>query len=83
MSDQQPADSGPAHIDRDSIYKPHHLSELLGVPLSGVLRAIRAGELRSSRRRGRTLVLGAWVLQWLEAGEVRRRTAGNGAAANR
>jgi hypothetical protein len=75
MSDQPDDDPGPFVIDPNAVYKPRHLAEGLGMPLSGVLRAIRAAELRSSRRRGRTWILGAWVLQWLEGGERPRRKA--------
>jgi hypothetical protein len=70
-----PAGPGPFRIDPSTVYRPPHLAEALGVPLSGILRDIRAGRLRTSKRRGRLLILGSWVLAWLEAGEVRRKAS--------
>jgi hypothetical protein len=35
-------------------------------------REIRLRRLRVAKRAGRYFVLGAWLLEWLEAGEVRR-----------
>jgi hypothetical protein len=74
-------DPGPFKIDPNTVYRPQHLSGGLVFPLSGILREIRAGRLRACKRRGRLLILGSQVLAWLEAGEVRRKTAaksGNG-----
>jgi hypothetical protein len=68
-------DPGPFRIDPSTVYRPRHLAAGLGVPLSGILREIRAGRLRSSKRRGRTLILGSWALAWIEAGEGRRKHA--------
>ena len=35
-------------------------------------REIRLGRLRCSMRGGRRWILGAWLLDWLKAGEVQR-----------
>jgi hypothetical protein len=65
--------AGPFHVDRDAVYTPQHLADGLGVPLSGVKRDIRSGKLKAGRIRGRTMILGAAVLEWIEAGTGRRR----------
>jgi hypothetical protein len=36
-------------------------------------REVRRGRLRVSKRAGRYYVLGAWLLEWLRTGEIRRR----------
>jgi hypothetical protein len=69
----EPIAPGPFRIDATTVYRPAHLAEGLGVRLSGILREVRAGRLRASRRRGRTMILGAAVLDWIAAGEVRRK----------
>ena len=68
----------PFVIASTGVYRPRDLAAGLRVPLSGILREIRAGRLRASRRRGRLLVLGSWALAWVEAGEVRRTATARG-----
>jgi hypothetical protein len=46
---------------------------LLNLPPSCLPREARLGRLRTSRRAGRLWTTGAWLLAWLQAGEVRRR----------
>jgi len=41
---------------------------------SSVRREVRLGRLRIAKRCGKYVCLGAWVLQWIEAGELRRRS---------
>lgn len=36
-------------------------------------REIRLGRLRVSKRAGKYLILGEWLLEWIEAGEMPRR----------
>jgi hypothetical protein len=45
-------------------------------------RELRQGRLRVTKRAGKYFVLGAWLLEWLRAGEVRGagKTEGNGRA---
>jgi hypothetical protein len=73
VSEQPASDPGPFVVNPNAVYRPAHVAEGLGIPISGVLREIRAGRLRASRRRGRTFVLGGAVLTWLESGQVHRR----------
>jgi len=75
MSTSLQPDPGPFRIDPATVYRPTHLAAGLGLKLSGILREIRAGRLRSSKRRGNTLILGAWALAWIEAGEGPRKGA--------
>jgi hypothetical protein len=65
--------AAPFAIDPNTAYRPEHIEAGLGIPLSGIMRDIRGGKLKASKRRGRLFILGAWVLAWLEDGEVRRR----------
>jgi hypothetical protein len=39
-------------------------------------RELRLGRLRVSKRAGRYFLLGEWLLEWLRAGELRRRNSG-------
>ena len=42
-------------------------------PEMSIRREVREGRLRISKRAGRYYLLGAWLLEWLEAGEVTPR----------
>lgn len=44
----------------------------LGLTESCLKREIRKGRLRASRRAGRYWILGAWLLEWISAGEAPR-----------
>jgi hypothetical protein len=44
-----------------------------GLRPSTVRREVGEGRLRVSRRAGRYYVLGAWLREWLEGGEVHRQ----------
>lgn len=41
-------------------------------------REIRLGRLRASKRAGKYLILGEWLLEWVRTGEVERRPAAAG-----
>lgn len=60
-------------INAGAVYTPPALAELLGANVEAILRDVRAGKLRSSRRCGKRFILGAWVVQWLSEGEQARR----------
>src|SRR5262245_51702143 len=54
----------------------HLLSEwgiLLALPRHCLKREARLGRLRVAKRAGRLWATGAWIRQWVEGGEVRRR----------
>jgi hypothetical protein len=72
--------SQPHVVCPTTIYSAPQLRAALGLRSSTLRREIRLGNLRVSKRAGRYFFLGAWVLQWLEAGElkIRRPTAGDG-----
>jgi hypothetical protein len=56
------------------------LRAVLALPLTCLRREARLGRLRVSRRSGRYWTTGAWVREWIEAGEVKpkARPAANG-----
>jgi hypothetical protein len=63
-------------IDPTSVFTLASLKDLLarlGISESCAPREIRLGRMRVSKRGGRCLVTGAWVIEWLEAGEASRR----------
>jgi hypothetical protein len=65
---------GTSHtIHPDTVYSRDAAQAALGVPRSTLGREIRLGRLRVSKRAGRYFILGAWLMEWLKAGEVRRR----------
>jgi hypothetical protein len=47
--------------------------QALGLAKGCLPREIRLGRLRASKRAGRYWLRGIWILEWLDAGEVRRR----------
>jgi hypothetical protein len=77
----------PVHIDPNAVYSLDSAPQALGFKRSTFVREIRLGRLKAAKRGGKVLLLGKWILAWIEAGEVRRgreRPAGgqaNGEAA--
>jgi hypothetical protein len=63
------------------VYNLKAATELLGVRQNTLPREIRLRRLRASKRGGRYFILGSWLLQWLEAGEIRRPAAAPAALA--
>ena len=61
-----------SRIEPHAVYSVAEAGQLFGLPKSALSREIRAGRLRVSKRRGKYFVLGAWLLEWIEAGEVHR-----------
>ena len=59
-------------INRNSIFTLETLRPVLGLSKGCLPREIRLGRLRAAKRAGRYFILGAWVLEWLEGGEVRK-----------
>jgi hypothetical protein len=63
----------PVHvIDPKAVYTIPQARHALGLARGTLPRESRLGRLRVARRAGKHYVLGAWLLEWLEAGEVRR-----------
>jgi excisionase family DNA binding protein len=48
----------------------HDVAELSGLSYHAVLRAIRSGELKASKRRGRILIRPEWFDEWIDAGMI-------------
>jgi hypothetical protein len=44
--------------------------EALSLADGTLKREIRLGRLRASKRAGKYLILGAWLIEWIENGEV-------------
>jgi hypothetical protein len=57
----------PVSIDPQAVYDDGALHCELGLSSAALARARRAGELRYVRKGNRTLYLGEWVLEWLQA----------------
>lgn len=55
-----------------AVYSVAEAANLIGLPTSCLIRDSRRGILRVSRRGKKHFILGAWLLGWIEAGEVRR-----------
>jgi hypothetical protein len=63
----------PPVIELNAVFTRDSLRAALGLREYTLKREIREGRLRFSKRAGRHFILGRWVLEWLETGEVRRR----------
>jgi hypothetical protein len=59
-------------IHPDAVYSLESARAALGLARATLRREVRLGRLRVSKRAGRYYLLGAWLLEWLRAGEVRR-----------
>jgi hypothetical protein len=62
------------------IYTEAQVRALLGLRPSTVSTAVRKGDLRVSRRAGKYLFTGQWILDWVAAGEVKRGSEGRDGA---
>jgi hypothetical protein len=63
----------PVVIHPDGVYSMVSLQAGLGLTKSTVAREIRLGRLLVAKRAGRYFILGQWILDWLRAGEIRKR----------
>ena len=73
---QAPARTGPLlTILPTDVYDVPGAMAALKLTKSTVGREVREGRLRIAKRPGRYYLLGAWLLEWLQAGELppRRR----------
>src|SRR4051794_17537461 len=69
----------PHVIHPTAVYTVAAAQEALGLRDSTVRREVREGRLRISKRAGKHYLLGSWLLDWIEAGEV-GKAKGNGGA---
>jgi hypothetical protein len=68
-----PADREPVHVLHDAgIYFPEDAQRLLKLKRSTLRREIRERRLRVSKRAGRYFILGRWIREWIENGELHR-----------
>jgi hypothetical protein len=67
----------PVHeILPSGVYFPEHFQTMFRVRATTLRREVREGRLRIAKRGGRYILLGSWILEWIEAGEIRRREGG-------
>src|SRR5437879_1193674 len=62
----------PHEILPTAIYTVPEAREALQLKASTIRREVREGRLRISKRAGRYYITGAWLLEWIESGELRR-----------
>ncbi len=62
-------------IHPDSVFSLIQARLALDLPVNCLPREIRKGRLRAAKCAGRTMILGAWILQWVERGEMKRYQA--------
>ena len=55
-----------------AVYSQEAVRLALGLKTATLQREIRLGRLRVAKRAGRYYILGCWLLQWLQAGEIVR-----------
>jgi hypothetical protein len=60
-------------IDPRAVFTIEQARSTLGLAKNCLPREIRLGRLRVSKRAGKYLILGRWLLEWIEAGELPRR----------
>jgi hypothetical protein len=61
-------------LDPHAIFDADSFRRAFRLRLSSLRREVREGRLRVSKRCGKYYILGQWVIDWLEAGELRRTT---------
>jgi hypothetical protein len=70
----------PVTIAPDGVYDDTSLYETVGLTPTALATARRAGTLRYTRQGKRTLYLGRWIIDWLEAAAVKPTDARQAAA---
>lgn len=63
----------PHAIVPEAVYDLEAARTALGLAKATLGREIRIGRLRVAKRAGKYLILGRWLLEWIEAGEVPHR----------
>jgi hypothetical protein len=57
-------------IDPKAVFTIDQARRTLQLAKNCLPREIRLGRLRVAKRAGKYLILGAWLLEWIEAGEL-------------
>jgi hypothetical protein len=74
----KPAKISPPHvIDPNGLYFPDDVRRLFRWKASSLRREVRLGRLRVAKLCGRYYILGRWLLERLESGEIHRRLPEN------
>jgi hypothetical protein len=63
-------------IHPDTVYTEGAVALALDLPTATLRRARREGRLRYTRQGQRVLILGRWLLDWLDSDAARQRTGG-------
>lgn len=63
----------PHVIVPNAVYDQEAARLALSLTKTTLSRELRLGRLRCAKRAGRYFILGAWLLQWLRDGEMRKR----------
>jgi hypothetical protein len=81
----RPKNKAPV-IDPKAVYSLEQARSTLQLAKNCLPREIRLGRLRVAKRAGKYFILGAWLLEWIEAGELParepRRAKGQASGAN-
>src|SRR5262249_10302036 len=74
----EPAANAPAPpiLHHHAVYTVEQLRAALRLRRSTIRREVREKRLRIAKRAGRYYLLGQWVREWLEGGEVRPKRHG-------
>ena len=70
----------PVSIDPEAMYDDGSLCQALGLTDAALANARREGTLRYALQGKRTLYLGRWILDWLEAAAAKPPTTRQAAA---
>jgi hypothetical protein len=69
----QQAANQPHVIHPTAVYSVEDARQILKLQKSTIRRELREGRIRVAKRAGRYFLLGEWLLEWLRAGELKRR----------
>jgi hypothetical protein len=64
-------------IDPNGVYGVDDAIRIFRLRKSTIRREIREGRLRVSKRSGRYFLLGKWLIEWIEEGELKRPGSGS------
>lgn len=59
-------------IDPNAVYGVEDARQIFRLKQSTIRREVREGRLRIAKRAGRYFLLGRWLIEWIEGGELRR-----------